>query len=362
MKGKNINHELFKLNITSLSEEQTDIYLSMLIDSLPNDGKLYKYRSILKPGYDYVLESIRDGYIWVADVESLNDRKDSSIIVDREKDADELEAFFEGNKIQILRRILERMMPNQKHIFDNFNDVEFEKLVRISESGTDEMKEEALKRGATVAELSQFDMIDPFLNEAAIIFEKYGKPSQEQIDNAYDFNNKVRNNLKVFSLSDSFDYDHMWAYYGNNNKGFCIEYDVKKVLKMDLDVKKKFLCFYKVYYSDCKDPMSFAPIFKDALWPEGNSPSREKVAIELMSRLLVKETKWEKEGEWRLLMYSDVNKLSVDIVSKIVYDESLIGDEGLNKLIDVCKNKNIDLVVRRYQKEKMSYSYEKAAN
>ena len=131
---------------------------------------------------------------------------------------------------------------------------------------------------------------------------------------------------------------------------------------MNLDVKKKFLCFYKVYYSDSKDPMSFAPIFKDVLWPEGNSPRREKVAIELMSRLLVKETKWEKEGEWRLLLYSDGNKLSVDIVSKIVYDESLIGEDGLYKLIDVCKNKNIDLVVRRYQKEKMSYSYEKAAN
>ena len=80
--------------------------------------KLYKYRSIRdKEKFNYYLKALSEGYLWFADIRSLNDPSDSMIYYDREKEEELFITYIIYNKGLIYRSFL-------KHLYKQIPQVE----------------------------------------------------------------------------------------------------------------------------------------------------------------------------------------------------------------------------------------------
>lgn len=57
-----------------------------LLSFLPNNGRLYKYRSIECEAFEYAYDGLKNGYIYMARANTLNDDLDSTLNFDVERD------------------------------------------------------------------------------------------------------------------------------------------------------------------------------------------------------------------------------------------------------------------------------------
>ncbi|MBO4468676.1 MAG: DUF2971 domain-containing protein, partial [Clostridia bacterium] len=86
----------------------------------------------------------------------------------------------------------------------------------------------------------------------------------------------------------------MWAYYANNHKGVCLEYDLSRLDSNNEDENELKKAFYKIYYSDCRPT-------------EGQKDSA----------FVVKGLQWAHEQEWRLICDTPDKYINVPCLSAV---------------------------------------------
>ena len=65
--------------------------------------KLYNYRTITdKANFDFYFKALEEGYLWFADIKSLNDESDSMIYYDRKKEKNSLKSIFQRIKLKFI--------------------------------------------------------------------------------------------------------------------------------------------------------------------------------------------------------------------------------------------------------------------
>ena len=344
-------NELFSLDIDKLSESQVDGWLNWNISRIPNNGKLYRYRSL--NNFDLEIEAIKDKYLWLSSPSSFNDRKDATIFIDRGEEEKRLTRWFENNKLPILKYILKSMVSDaDKKNVDSIPDETLKDFINAYERSPEALKELAYSHGVDEDDFSRCSLL---LNQTLPLLENNSKPTKDAIQSLLNFNETYRNRLHIVCFSDSCDNNPMWAYYSNSNKGYCVEYDIKRVLKMDLATKKKFLCLYQVNYSNKHRDISLIPMMTQIFGNAGIPNGGQETTQGIMSGLTTKEKQWEHENEWRLILVDVDNKFPVDLVSTIYFDESI---EKGNELKELQELPDIRFVRRRFYQTNNTYLFE----
>ena len=140
-----------------------------------------------------------------------------------------------------------------------------------------------------------------------------------------------RKSIKLCSLCERADVDHMWKEYSGNNTGFCIEFDLQRV-PQDL-----WEMLYPVFYTDdTVDLSAYNAVI---------SRNKEKVNRAFIRQAaLTKSLKWEPEREWRII-YPDVpEKIGVNctgIPISCVYIGREASHATINRVTEICPNKGI---------------------
>jgi len=89
----------------------------------------------------------------------------------------------------------------------------------------------------------------------------------------------------IFSLSKTPLEELLWAHYGDSHKGFCLEYDLEKLIEFDLNDYR----YFDVTYSNTPQSIDFSSVC-------GNDPSKV-----LKAMLGSKSNAWEYEKEIRVV-------------------------------------------------------------
>ena len=118
------------------------------------------------------------------------------------------------------------------------------------------------------------------------------------------FNNESRKDIYIFSMSEDYDSDTMWAYYANSNKGFCIEYDYDKVKDLPFDKKKLLISLYKVVYKDNFDEYSFSDMLQYYLGGKKDDELLKRANMQTLTAMITKLSRWKKEKEWRIFLFN----------------------------------------------------------
>ena len=344
------------------SEEDVERVLDRLLQCLPNNGKLYKYRSIEGQSFDNAYDSLEKGYLWVAQAKTLNDDLDCALIFDPMKEIEQMRQdflkrpwFYLDNWIRANFDQLYWPTPDSFKMYTKAIEcvdmdtgvLDAKKAVRVLvQMG---MKEEQAKK---------------YMNALLELTEREIEKHSEQLKRAtspiFKFNDTNREDVYIFSMSETYDCDQMWAYYANSNNGFCIEYDFNKVKQLPLDIKKKFMFLYKVVYKEALDEFSFKTLNEFMFSGQQNKELLNQAAIEIKERLIVKTLNWEHEREWRLCLHNleSNNKVFANLVSEIIIDGRVLGTDNGKKLISLAKQRNWGIKVRKKNRLGTGHIYE----
>ena len=332
------------LEIEKASNKTIDELIDYLISLIPNNGLLYKYRKLED---DYYLDNLQ--YIFLPCVSKLNDKVDTSLFYKSLHTNNEIIDFYFKNRYFVYRYYI------KKHCFKDL-----EKRVFVVNGFIDGKTEfdiahllcEKNKMSNTEALLF---VIEIKKDIETIIAKK--EVLDDCINSYKKIGNRIKNDFHVFSMCETYYQDAMWAYYCNNNKGYVVEYDFKRIKALDYESKKRFVYTYKVRYSDVRECFDMLAVLETIFCETKDQIKKANLNVQFNKQLITKSKSWEHEREWRIVLPDGVDKIYANIISSIIFDESIIEDDKVIQMIAYCLDNDIDLKVRTLDEEKLNFNY-----
>lgn len=296
------------------------------------------------------LESLREGYLWFADVLSLNDKSDSIVYYGGEKENNEFKQYYVEHELDLILAILERFVPIQelKDSLSTLSKDTIMEMICIIKKSDKEIYDYLISKGVPQEHIDKYFEI---INQFKPFFEIKEKKFAEKMAPITNFNDTLREKLKVFSMSDSYDIPSLWGTYADGNRGFCIEYDFNKMKdKNILDNLRK------VTYLEKRTALSYIDLFKNLIFKDD---AKDKIARMFEEQLLAKDSSWSSEREWRVVIADHDNKYFVDLVTAIYIDEFIEYSNDSYDFINLAKLKGWKVFIRRLAEDFVTYQYDK---
>jgi hypothetical protein len=171
---------------------------------------------------------------------------------------------------------------------------------------------------------------DVFKKEITLLDRIFGKKSKKEFSRVKNsFENLLSQNLNIgiYSLSKSFEEKLLWSYYANAHKGFCIEYDLDKLLTDHVD-KERYS--FPVIYKKSHPKVSLLDI-----------PSISKSTNLVQKAFGTKSMEWEHEKEYRIVT-NEFGKHNYDYKAvKSIYFGLKMGENEKNLIIDRLRGRGI---------------------
>lgn len=137
------------------------------------------------------------------------------------------------------------------------------------------------------------------------------------------------NNIKICSLSPTYDNFLMWSHYSNEHKGICIEYDISNFKKLNPNIER--LIFKKVGYIS---EISFGN-YKHIL----ESRDLDLTNSRFISLFYLKHKNWQYENEYRFI--ADTEKGYIYLPIKAIYFGMNASNEDIELIINLVKDDNV---------------------
>lgn len=341
---------MYSTNAETCSEEEVEEIFARLLQCLPNDGKLYKYRSIEGDAFEYAYDGLESGYLWMARVDTLNDDLEGTLNFDLEEDIQVAKEKFLSQPWKYLNNLLQQNTNLRKGLLpiDRFC---IDLIMKCVDQGTGEIDTKKavdllVVKGLTRQNAKRYiEKVKLWVRHA---IEDAIPILRDTVDGLIGVNQMNKNNIFVHSMAITYDADNMWGYYANNNRGFCIEYDFNKAHFLPHETKSALCRCYEVHYQEQKPKFSFQKTFQYLIDGKNNQVLFKQIEAEFVEQLITKTGGWDKETEWRILLFQlNDCKLYADLVSKIILDERILNTVNAQKLIALAKRRNWQIEIRK---------------
>ena len=344
----------------TLSDEQAEKEFSELLTRLPNGGKFYKYRSFYGKKFDYAYDALSNGYLWFASPIDMNDKIDTTLNVDLLREAKRIENTFIKCKVQYCTLLLKTFCKKNNIPFTFSHDTIREISACTTKKGKmnrQRTKTLLLKNGTPHNQLQmQMQVLANILEGKFIGYEDNVK--KMALPFVY-LNENLRKNTTIYCVAERYDIDSMWAYYGNDNKGFCIEYDFSSE-KFTIEQKRWLLNLHKINYKKQKRVFSFAPhIAKILELGDVDKFDKQPLLQQICEQYLIKNPSWKHEQEWRIIAETKSNRFNIDAVSALYIDEAMLQMAKGKKLLKLAKLKHWTVYCRRLNSSGTAFEYKK---
>ena len=115
-------------------------------------------------------------------------------------------------------------------------------------------------------------------------------PGEEDIESYNSFFEVLKDTIVFASFSESYTLPRMWEHYADFDQGFCVEYDIKKMIGEGKRGEELLLSLYPVIYSQ-----------GDRL-PFDIKAFMERDNDRIIPALLLKDPVWADQREWRMIL------------------------------------------------------------
>lgn len=133
----------------------------------------------------------------------------------------------------------------------------------------------------------------------------------------------------------------------------------KQKVLTSIDKKKMLLNTYRVLYSNTVTEYSFVNMLRYILTGKTDKELCLKANLDLFAQLMTKEEDWSFEKEWRVMLTNlPSNQVPIDLVSGIIIDERNMETQEAELLINLCKERNWGVLIRKTQYINVSHRYE----
>lgn len=178
------------------------------------------------------------------------------------------------------------------------------------------------------------------------------------LEGLMNFNN-IKEEMLMYSLSETFDNNHQWAMYADGGRGFCIGYYIEPKDPREASLIRNLL---PIYYGE-KQPFMITKYLDETLTYTMRSETIDALPKQESGKLFVslytKTIEWMGEQEWRFSipkMQEDSNVVPFDF-AKCIYLGQNIEENWKRKLLDIAKTQNLKVYQRRLDNSKSKWLY-----
>lgn len=348
--------------IEEFSDAEVENAFENLLKILPNSGRLYKYRSFETDKFENYYNALKDGYLWFPQADNLNDDFDTVLRFDPLTEAENIRDYLLGNPQLYFKAIMTYSSDPINIGYDERDHEAFREVVDCYDINTGKLNRSKARKLLAKKGISTTKSIE-YLNQVDTFVEKFilnNRDALEKVvENFVNINLAIRRDSYIYSMSETYESNPLWAFYANNNQGFCIEYDFNKAKGFDIEKKKMLLNTYAVIYKNDVEPYSFVDILKYILTGKKDTELYLQTNLKMFTQLMTKDNDWSFEKEWRIMLNNlEDNKVSFDLVSRIVIDERAIESNEAKTLIDLCSKRGWGILIRKTQFINVAHKFE----
>lgn len=366
---KKQNAELHAYVMDAMRFGESDVHTRSEIDSLyqrlqallPNSSKLYKYRSFQGKSFKFTKEALEKGYIWCSRLDQLNDREEGNMNFSLKNEVNKAYRFLfsKGNYIKTIRSICVKLFP--KVDFNKISDSEIDYVFNCyTQDGRlirSRSRDLLVRKGK--ANVREADRILNYIETNLSKLRKNEETLKKFLEDLLNIKVKLRRKFCVHSFSARYDINSMWAYYANNNQGFCIEYDYSKVPYANLLEKRILTSTYPVVYGQ-KKRFELHKFLENFIIPDTHN--LDELNKDALREYCTKDKSWCNEQEWRIWfaprgLFDKGYKINVDIVSAIYIDACMYENRKAKSLMSLARKRGWKVFIRYFDEHKLQYTY-----
>ena len=300
---------------------------------------LYKYRTC-DNGFNFVM--IEHEYLWADIPTNFSDPFDSLVNLQLTSELPKIQKWLFSHLGELLYySIPPKGMPPHK------NGQRLSNYIKAQEKFTDKSGRYNAQKAKTVMLLETKKLNPTQRQKTQKMFAKFASPAFESelgcaikahLENVV---NSLRSENLVCCLTKRKDNLKMWEDYANKYSGFVIEYDIAKAIK-NSDCAAVLASTFPVTYYKRLPKVPLLPFIQKSFEKELYCKDLDisEAERQLFKQLLIKKYDYRVEEEWRII--SSVNRIPFPCISAI-YTGQKIAENNLQKLIAICKKKNITL-------------------
>lgn len=337
------------------AESMTREWIAEMLPQIP--VQLYKYRSC----NDNNLAMLKNKTAWFSSPSTWNDPIDVTVLYDMEKDNKLLQEHINqivGKTVfSLVNQYIESFCEQKKFVtadhvkkayyeaFKGENKVELNRIIfnLTPIVGETPARQIAVKTQEAFLVAEQMNFKEKCLNG---------------LDGLRNFNN-IKDELLMYSLSETFDNNHQWAMYADEGKGFCIGYHIEPKNHREASLIRNLL---PIYYGE-KQPFMITKYLDETLTYTMRNESIDELPKQESGKLFVslytKTIEWIGEQEWRFSipkMQAESNAVPFDF-AKCIYLGQNIEDDWKCKLIDIAKAQKLKVYQRKLDDSKSKWLY-----
>ena len=286
---------------------------------------LYKYR----PFDGFALDMLEKGYMYLCPAEKLDDPSECT--------ADfSVQDFYHLEtgliKFKCIEMILEQIKPyTTEENLQRVRNIVF----RVATPSGMVRRNFLLDASCEIQDLVPEVDTAPLINFLGSIPEKFDDPKiKEQLEKLLALAYHARQGMGICSLSALKNKNEMWQNYADDEKGYCIEYDLRGYENVNL--------LFPVVYQDNRETNIVTNMIAAFIGQMIVGMSYGQIAADrsqFMRMFLTKDTKWAYQKEWRLL--GDANdKLPAPTVHAVYLGKNMT-DQNKKQILDCCQKHDI---------------------
>ena len=157
--------------IDDFSNEEVEDAFSVLLEILPNEGKLYKYRSFEIGKFENYYDALENGYLWFPQAESLNDDFDTVLRFDPLTEAENIRDYLLANPRLYFKAIMTYSTTPIKIGYDERDQSAFQEVIDCYDLATGELNRSKarkllVKKGINTPKAIEYvNQVDTFVEE-----------------------------------------------------------------------------------------------------------------------------------------------------------------------------------------------------
>ncbi len=288
----------------------------------PNTTKYVKEE---KKYHNYSFEALVNNTIFLQDAKNFDDCFDCAVDLDWNKFlTDRVKKYCDYFNVGIES--------------ENINDIIYALSLKLYKHST---IEKCMKATADLQDEVQKMQVEIFIRHVfnkVLAGEEWMPAIFSAIQKEFEEFEKILSRFKISCFSTSPYLNRMWSSaYADNNKGFCIEYEIDTSKKRGIELYNNI---FPVIYSQARN--DFFPLVKNF----DKSPSQEDLWQIYYNGLLRKSAHWIDQCEWRLILYDRQiaqNPISFFKIKK-VYLGNKMPCKTRKKIVSFCRRNNIEYV------------------
>ena len=145
-----------------------------------------------------------------------------------------------------------------------------------------------------------------------------------------DYLNKIKHAFRIGCLATSYKNNLMWSHYANSHSGFCLEFDFSGTDSYTMEQLP-----LPIVYSNKRPLISWKPMIDNT--PENVLDGNRQI----IKGLLTKDSAWEYENEWRILIKGDANPFLKMPPVSCIYLGACMCNHNIGKMIKIAGEKGI---------------------